>query len=193
MTSRVSRPAVKLALGHLGIMMVLLMQYTLADQRAPELEPLFDALQSPQTTSAEASQVTAEIWDHWLQADTPRAQELMDLGIARMNELALDKAVVVFSELIEIAPEYAEAWNKRATVYYLMGEYKLSAADVQETLRLEPRHFGAISGQGLIYMQVDRKAEALYWFRRALRVNPFLEGVQHNVDMLEEILSGTVI
>ena len=75
----------------------------------------------------------------------------------------------------------------------MMGEYELSSSDVRETLRLEPRHFGAISGQGLIYMQVDRKAEALYWFRRALLINPFMEGVQQNVEMLEESLNGKLI
>ena len=183
----------RLRFGKLLVALILSVHTALADQQAPELEPLFDALQSPQTTPAEARRVTAEIWDHWLKAETPRAQELMDLGMAHMNAFALDQAVAVFSDLIDIAPGYAEAWNKRATVFYLMGEYELSTSDVRETLRLEPRHFGAISGQGLIYMQVDRQAEALYWFRRALGVNPFLEGVQKNVELLEETLNGKLI
>ena len=175
------------------LLLLVLLQPALADQRAPELDALFEILQAPQTTPVKARRITAEIWTYWLQANTPQAQELMDQGIAYLNEFALEQAARVFSELINVAPEYAEAWNKRATVFYLMGEYELSTSDVKETLRLEPRHFGAISGQGLIYMQVERKAEALHWFRRALSVNPFLEGVQQNVEMLEESLNGKLI
>ena len=179
--------------GRLLLLLAVLLQPACADQRAPELDSLFSSLQSPQTTPGKARRITAEIWDHWLRAATPRAQELMDLGIAHMNEFALEQAAQIFTALIKIAPAYAEAWNKRATVFYMMGEYELSTSDVKETLRLEPRHFGAISGQGLIYMQVDRKAEALYWFRRALSVNPFMQGVQQNVELLEQSLNGKLI
>ncbi len=163
-----------------------------ADQRAPALDGLFATLQAPQTSPGRAQQVTTEIWHHWLEATDEDAQRLMNLGITRMNEFALDQAVEIFTTLIDMSPDYAEAWNKRATVYYMIGEYDLSTADVKETLRLEPRHFGALSGQGLIYMQQDRKAEALHWFRRALDVNPFMDGVRQNVEMLEAELEGTV-
>ncbi|MDE0716122.1 MAG: tetratricopeptide repeat protein, partial [Gammaproteobacteria bacterium] len=112
---------------------------------------------------------------------------------ASMNQFALDEAAQIFTDLIDIAPDFAEAWNKRATVLYMMGKYDQSTADVRETLRLEPRHFGALSGQGLIYMETGKQAEALHWFRRALEVNPFMEGVQQNVKLLEDALEGRVI
>ncbi len=164
-----------------------------SDQNAPALDGLFDRLLSPETSSAEAREVTARIWNHWLASDNPRARRLMALGIRSMNQFALDDAARIFTDLIDIAPDFAEAWNKRATVLYMMGRYEQSTADVRETLRLEPRHFGALSGQGLIYMEIGKQAEALHWFRRALEVNPFMEGVRQNVKLLEDTLEGKVI
>lgn len=164
-----------------------------SDQSTPMLDELFEDLQAPATTPAQARALTTRIWNHWLSSDNANAERLMKLGIQRMNAMALDEAARIFTDIIDIAPDYAEAWNKRATVFYMMGEFKLSTDDVRETLKLEPRHFGALSGQGLIYMQLDRRAEALHWFRRALEVNPFMEGVRQNIEMLEEELTGKVI
>jgi len=110
-----------------------------------------------------------------------------------MSEFALDEAVEIFSELIKISPDFAEAWNKRATVYYMMGKFELSTADVVETLRLEPRHFGALSGQGLIHLQSKREQAAIDWFKRALRVNPFMDNIRISVDQLEQELKGKII
>ena len=164
-----------------------------ADQTSPVLDELFEGLQEPATTPAQARALTTRIWNQWLSSDNADAERLMELGIRHMNDFALDEAARVFTDLIDMAPEYAEAWNKRATVFYMMGEFELSTEDVRETLKLEPRHFGALSGQGLIYMNLDRRAEALHWFRRALEVNPFMEGVKQNIEMLEEELTGKVI
>lgn len=164
-----------------------------ADQTSPALEGLFDDLRAPATTAAEARDLTARIWEQWLASDNAEAERLMGIGIQRMNDFALDEAARIFTTIIDMAPDYAEAWNKRATVFYMMGEYRLSSADVRETLKREPRHFGALSGQGLIYMNLDRRAEALHWFRRALAVNPFMEGVKQNIELIEEELTGEVI
>ena len=164
-----------------------------ADQNAPALDGLFDTLVSGDTTAAKAREVTSEIWQLWLQTDNKEAQQLMNLGIRRMNEYALAEAVNVFTELIELAPEFAEAWNKRATVYYMMGEFDRSTEDVAETLRLEPRHFGALSGQGLIHLHSDRQQAAVEWFKKALKVNPFMDNVRRSVEQLESELKGKII
>ena len=86
-------------------------------------------------------------------------------------------------------PEFAEGWNKRATVYYLAGEYRQSIADCAEVLKRNPRHFGALSGLGLIYMRLERYDEALAWSRKALEVNPNMLGVEFNIKHLERLLA----
>lgn len=164
-----------------------------ADQTSEQLDVLFDTLRSGDTTSAQAQSITGEIWQHWLQTDNQKAGKLMSEGIRLMNEFALGQAVTTFTSLIELQPDYAEAWNKRATVYYMMGKFDESTADVTKTLKLEPRHFGALSGQGLIYLQQDRKKSAISWFRRALDVNPFMDNIRRSVEALETELNGKVI
>ncbi len=176
-----------------ALLTVLLLSPAWSDQNDPALDDLFDRLVSPAMSSTQARAVTARIWNHWLSSEDPRAEHLMELGIERMNQMSLNDAARIFTRLIDMAPDFAEAWNKRATVFYMMGEYERSTADVRETLRREPRHFGALSGQGLIYMEIGRHVEALHWFRLALDINPFMEGVRQNVQMLEEMLDGKLI
>jgi tetratricopeptide (TPR) repeat protein len=164
-----------------------------SDQNSPQLGALFDTLQNESTTRSQAQVVTSEIWQQWLKTDDEEAGHLMSLGISEMNQLSLRKAAEIFTNLIELQPEFAEAWNKRATVYYMMGELDLSTSDVAETLKLEPRHFGALSGQGLIYLQLDRREAALEWFKRALEVNPFMDNIRMSVEQLEEEIKGKII
>lgn len=164
-----------------------------ADQNSDKLDSLFETLQRTDTTRQQARVVTSEIWQQWLSTDNARAQILMVRGIRQMNAFELDRAADTFTTLIELAPDFAEAWNKRATVYYMMGRYDDSSADVEQTLRLEPRHFGALSGQGSIHFHNGRKQSALIWYRRALSVNPFMDSVRETVEILEEELQGTTI
>lgn len=164
-----------------------------ADQNSEELDALFDTLLNSDTTPSQAHVVTSEIWQQWLETDNSDAQKLMSLGIDMMNEQAWDDAVRVFSAIIEIEPEFAEAWNKRATVYYVMGKFDLSTSDVAETIRLEPRHFGALSGQGLIYLKTNRRQAAVKWFKRALGVNPFMDNIRISIEQLEQELKANII
>ncbi len=164
-----------------------------ADQNDSELDALFDTLHNADTTPSQARVITSEIWQQWLRTDNDEAQKLMRIGIEMMNEYALEEAVKVFSAIIEIEPDFAEAWNKRATVYYMMGKFDLSTADVAETVRLEPRHFGALSGQGLIYLKTNRREAAVEWFKRALRMNPFMENIRTSVEQLEQELKANII
>lgn len=164
-----------------------------ADQNSDKLDSLFEILQRADTTPRQASVATSEIWQQWLSTDNARAQVLMVRGIRQMNAFELDSAVETFTTLIKLAPDFAEAWNKRATAYYMMGRFDDSSADVEQTLRLEPRHFGALSGQGTIHFRNGRKGSALIWYRRALDVNPFMDSVRETVEILEEELQGTII
>ncbi len=105
-----------------------------------------------------------------------------------MNDRDFDAAIEAFSEVIDRHPEFAEGWNKRATVYFMMGNYTQSAKDIKQTLILEPRHFGALSGLGLIYGRLERPKAAIAAFKEALEVNPWLPGPKQNIRALEQHL-----
>lgn len=154
-----------------------------ADQNLPVLDELFASLSgAPGAESAAA--VTREIWGAWLQHDDEQVRALMDAGMRDMDAQRWHDALGWFGAAIDRAPDFAEAWNKRATVYYLMGDFAASSADVVETLRLEPRHFGALTGQGMMHWQEQNNELALLYFRRALAANPHMDNVRHYVDLL---------
>ena len=97
---------------------------------------------------------------------------------------------VIASAVIEKKPDYAEGWNRRATVYFLAGDLRRSIADCDEVLKRNPGHFGALSGLGQIHLQLDDLPQALRWYRRALEVNPNMLGVEMNIRMIEEQLKA---
>jgi len=160
-----------------------------ADQLDRRLDGLFARLQA---TSSEADARAAEqrIWQIWIESDDMQVNRLMAIGIqamaAQQHALALDS----FDRMVERAPDFAEAWNKRATVHYLMGNYRESVVDIERTLELEPRHFGALSGLGLIYDAIEQPAAALRSFEAALAINPHLRGTRQRVDTLRRQLRG---
>ena len=111
-------------------------------------------------------------------------------GARRIDGSALDRAERFFTEMVEKKPEFAEGWNKRATVRYLARNFEGSIADIDKTLALEPRHFGALSGLGLVYLAMGNEAKALAAFKRALAVHPHLPGTADKIEELEERLGG---
>lgn len=131
------------------------------------------------------------LWLLWSRSGDPGVDELMARGVAAMQEGRHAQAIDLFSEVIRQKPDFAEGWNKRATVRYLAGQYAESIADCDEVLTRNPRHFGALSGLGEIYLALERPAQALAWYRRALEVNPNLLGVEFRVKQLEERLGET--
>jgi Flp pilus assembly protein TadD len=140
-----------------------------------------------ETTSApEAQAIENAIWALWLEHPDERAQAYMTAGIRQMGEGALHDALISFSRLIDMAPDFAEAWNKRATVEYLLNDFDSSARDIAETLKLEPRHFGALSGLGLVNIALGRAAAAVAAFEMALAHHPHLNAARHNIEMLKE-------
>ena len=153
------------------------------------MDNLFAELQNP---DAEDWKKTEEnIWDEWGKSGSAAMDHLLKRGVAAMQEGRLRVAVGHFSTAIDHAPSFAEAWNKRATVYYMMDEFGLSMADIRQTLILNPRHFGAMSGLGSILEQIERKKDALAVYRRALEVHPHQEGVKNAIERLEAELEGT--
>jgi len=142
-----------------------------ADQTNPALPDLFSKLRSAETRQ-DALRVERRIWAIWKQHDDPRVETRMRVGIRYMGTRFLEKARDTFSDIIEIAPDYAEGWNKRATVHYMMGHYEASVTDIARTLQLEPRHFGALSGLGQIYRRLDNPGQALEIFETVLEIHP---------------------
>jgi tetratricopeptide (TPR) repeat protein len=130
------------------------------------------------------------VWAVWSRSGDARVDELFRQGVARMGERQFPAAIAAFTHVIELKPGFAEGWNKRATAYFLAGEYRQSLKDCAEVIRRNPRHFGALSGYGQIYLRLEEPEKALQYFRRALAVNPNLEGVPDTIEELESLLAA---
>ena len=128
------------------------------------------------------------LWLLWSRSGDPGIDRLMARGVDQMQAGRHAEAIATFTEVIHRRPEFAEAWNKRATVEYLAGNYPASIADCDQVLRRNPRHFGALSGYGQIYFEQAQYDKAIRWWRRALEVNPNLLGVEFNLKRAEERL-----
>jgi len=156
-----------------------------SDQTNPELDELFQLLQTA-TDLEEARVISDQIWFNWYQHDDDEVTRLMELGETSLRRGQLKEAVQIYSRVIELDQKFAEGWNRRATTYYMMGRYVESTADVVATLALEPRHFGALSGQGMIYMRLDNSEKAIEYMEKALEVNPHMLGVQETIEILKK-------
>ena len=130
----------------------------------------------------------AAMWEIWSRSGDEETDRLLAIGIEQMNAREGETAVETFTRVIERKPEFAEGWNKRATVYYLLGEYDKSLADCDEVLKRNPLHFGALSGYGMIYLRLGRPEQALAAFERALAVNPNLGSVREGIQVLRGLL-----
>lgn len=154
-----------------------------ADQKDPRLERLFDRLQTVESP-INAQGVTNAIWLIWLEHENPQVVERMYSGMDAMRRGNHYLALAIFDDLIARVPDYAEAWNKRATVHYLMGNFPDSLQDIEETLALEPRHFGALEGRGLIFGELGLSEEEIEAYEAALAVNPHLQGARSKLEAL---------
>jgi tetratricopeptide (TPR) repeat protein len=158
-----------------------------ADQKDTRLPGLFDALKKA-SSSDEAGAIEAKIWTIWLQANDPAIDKLMAQGSDAMSNQDYAAAMQSFNEIIEKKPDFAEGWNKRATLYYLMGDYEHSLKDIDQTLELEPRHIGALSGLGLVNMQLDHDEAAADAFKRVLDIDPQSASARTNLAIVNDLL-----
>lgn len=153
--------------------------------RMDDAPSLIAALRDPDAGVRAAAE--GALWAVWSRSGDARVDGLFGRGVAEMSAEHLGEAIATFTRVIELKPEFAEGWNKRATVLFLAGQYRRSLADCDEVIKRNPLHFGALSGYGQIYLRLDQPAKALDYFRRALAINPNLEGVQNLVERLEEL------
>ena len=158
-----------------------------ADQKDKRLPGLFADLKKAPTPETAAA-IEGQIWEIWVEANDPELDKLMAKGWEELNAEDYDSALKDFTQLIEKKPDFAEAWNKRATLYYLMSDYQKSLSDIARTLKLEPRHFGALSGLGLVNIQLEKYEDAAKAYERVLKLAPHDPGAQHNLDAVQEII-----
>ena len=128
------------------------------------------------------------IWRIWARSGDARVDKLYRAGVEQMSSGELRKSIATFTRIIELKPGFAEGWNKRATLYFLAGEYRKSLADCAQVIRRNPYHFGALAGYGQIYLRIEDYAHSLEYFRRALEVNPNMDSVKLNILLLEQLI-----
>jgi tetratricopeptide (TPR) repeat protein len=157
--------------------------------RTSGLDFLFGALKAA-PDEASAKHVEARIWALWLQTPSDTAALLMARAKIAMDAQQTDVAIKLLDAVIKLRPDYVEAWNRRATLYYLQNDYARSLADIEQVLAREPRHFGALAGLGMIMQDVGDDKRALDAFRKALAINPHLEKVPELVKTLSEKVEG---
>ena len=141
------------------------------------------------TDEDQAREVESKIWRAWSESGIEAADRVLAVAGEAMSRGGFAPALALLNSVLETTADFAEAWNKRATLYYLIGEHELAVHDIRRTLTLEPRHFGALSGLGMICLQQSDEAGALKAFRDALAVHPYLSGAQDAVDNLSSMLS----
>jgi tetratricopeptide (TPR) repeat protein len=157
--------------------------------KAQNLDRLFDALKvAPDDESAKY--VEGRIWALWLASTSDTANLLMGRVKSATEAKDYDLAIRLLNSVIDIRPDYIEAWNRRATIYYTKKEFGRAMEDIHEVLAREPRHFGALSGLGIILQEIGDEKHALEVFRRALSIHPRLERIPDLVKKLTDKVDG---
>ncbi|KWV58983.1 hypothetical protein AS156_32885 [Bradyrhizobium macuxiense] len=157
--------------------------------RTRGLDFLFGALKAAPDEDS-ARHVEARIWALWLQTPSDTAALLMVRAKAAIDAQNVDVAMQLLDAVVKIRPDYVEAWNRRATIYYLKSDYVHALEDFQQVLLREPRHFGALVGLGTIMQDIGDDKRALDAFRKALAIDPYLEKIPETVKQLSEKVEG---
>lgn len=176
----------------LFLLAILATQPVFADQTNTELDQLFSDLKAAQSYRI-AHPIATRIWALWLESNDQAIDELMAQGMNEVSNGNLPRGRELFEEITKRSPNYAEGWNKLATVNYMMGDIDTSLKNIEETLKREPRHFGSISGRGLCYLKQSRWQSALIEFKAALDINPWLLDARRNLKLLEDNLENHFI
>jgi tetratricopeptide (TPR) repeat protein len=158
-----------------------------AEMRAEQLDILFAHLRRPGVRS---EPVELKIWALWAASDSPTAEVLLQQAARAIDDRAPAEALSILDRLVGAYPAFAEAWNKRATLYFMMKRYDQSLTDIEKVLELEPRHFGALAGKGVILERQRKFSAARAAYEEALAVNPTLEQVKDALKELDRMEQG---
>ena len=183
----------------LGILVLSLLFFSNlnAEERNDKLDKLFNQLKNTKDLTS-AQVIENNIWEIWSihPSDDRRGFRLTELliqGTRLMDMRELSKAYEVFTKVITVESDWAEAWNRRATVLYLMKQYESSLADIKITLVLEPRHFGALSGQALNYIELNLYEKAIESYKAAQKIYPLLDSAKKMIPELQELINDQSI
>ena len=160
----------------------------LADQNDPRLNNLFKKLNETENQD-EIRDLISDIWNIWYEVDDPKVIEYFEKGIQAMNLRNYPLAIRFFNNLIEEDPNFAEGWNKRATVHFMMGNFDQSMQDIIKTLELEPRHFGALDGLGLIFIHQGQFQQAIDVYDKMLEIFPFSVKTMDKKERIQSFIS----
>lgn len=160
----------------------------LADQNDPRLNNLFKKLNETENQD-EIRDLISDIWNIWYEVDDPKVIEYFEKGIQAMNLRNYPLAIRFFNNLIEEDPNFAEGWNKRATVHFMMGNFDQSMQDIIKTLELEPRHFGALDGMGLIFIHQGQFQQAIEVYDKMLEIFPFSVKTMDKKERIQSFIS----
>jgi len=168
-----------------------------AEERKIKLDKLFNQLKNTKNLSA-AQIVESKIWKIWENHPSNdrrgyRLTELLDQGSLLINRGELNKAYEIFTQIIVVDPNWSEAWNKRALVLYLMNRYQSSLDDIRITLSLEPKHFGALSGQALNYIELKQYEKAIKSYKNAQKIYPVIDGAKKMIPQLQELIKDQAV
>jgi len=169
-----------------------------AEERESELNNLFKQLKNSETTKAKAIEIENKIWKIWSIHPSNdrrgyRLTELLAQGSFLMVNKELNRAYEIFSQIILVDPSWPEAWNKRATVLYLLGRYQQSQKDINEVLKLEKRHFGALSGQGLVQTELKNYEKAINSYKEVQKIYPSMQAPKVMIPRLKELIKDQSI
>jgi tetratricopeptide (TPR) repeat protein len=128
------------------------------------------------------------VWLLWGHSGDDKIDALMAQGAELLQMGQLDEAIEVFSEVIKRKPSFAEGWNKRATALFLAGEFRRSLADIDQVIKRNPNHFGALTGYGQIYFRLEQYEKAISYWKRALQANPNLDGIEENIEIAQKMI-----
>lgn len=162
---------------------------TAEQSKADRLDALFASLRDEVDSDA-AGEIEDAILDAWLDSESDTVDLLMDWSLQAMERKQYARALDFLDRVVLMKPDYVEGWNKRATVYFLMDDYGKSIADIGRVLALEPRHFGALSGLGIMFRALGENERAKAAFTEALALDPHLENVREELESLEAETAG---
>ena len=165
---------------------------SLSDERDNKLNQLFIELKANQ--SDDAFIVEQEIWKLWSTHPTDmKLTARLEEGAQFVRTQQLSKAIEIFTEVIKLDQNWAEAWNKRATVFYMMGKFKQSQEDIDKVLALEARHFGALAGQGLVNIQLKNYEKAILSYQQVKEIYPSMQSPEIMIRRIEELMKQQTI
>ena len=167
------------------------LNFAAADQLDSRLTELFDKLHIAESKN-EINNLTHDIWKIWDETNDPKIEEDYHRGLEAMRIGDFVMSIDFFTRVIEKNPDFAEGWNKRATVYYILGQFDKSMIDINKTLLLEPRHFGAMDGMGLIFIQLQHYDKAIKIYDQMLEIFPHSADTLAKKKLMQEYISQSI-